>query len=78
MHTNNAVRHKRNKHGRTGVTRATRNLPLAEAQSIEIKERAFKAGYSAGARTALKDAVAAVNGAKTIRAARKILEEMAG
>lgn len=77
MHTNNAVRHKRNKHGRKGVTRATRNLPLADAQAIEIKERAFMAGYDAGARTAIKDAAAAVNAAKTIRAARKILEEMA-
>lgn len=78
MHTNRAVRHKRNKHGRKGVFRAMRNIPLSEAQAIEVKERAFKAGFNAGSRDAVVKAQKLVDGSKTIRAARKALEELVG
>lgn len=78
MHTNNAVRSKRNKHGRKGVPRSMRNVPLAAAQAIEIKEAAWKAGFNDGVRITLKDVVGLVNGAKTIRAARTALTAMLG
>lgn len=76
MHTNNAARNKRNKHGRKGVPRALRNLPLAEAQSIELKQKAFRSGYEAGQRRALQLASTTVNVSKTIRAARKALDDL--
>lgn len=77
MHTNNAVRHKKNKHGRKGVTRATRNLPLAEVQAIQVKERAWKDGFRSGRGHAFAEALRTVNAAKNIRAARRAIEELA-
>lgn len=78
MKSNTAVRHKRNKHGRTGVPKRMRNAPLADQQKVEIREKAFADGVRLGRHRALLDACILVDASKTIRAARKGLREMAG
>lgn len=66
----------KNKHGRTGVRKYRARLPLADQQRIEVKERALAAGYVRGQKSGIVQAIGVVNGSKTIREARRMLEQM--
>lgn len=66
----------KNKHGRKGVKKYIPNRPLAENQKNEIAEKYHASGYKSGVKDALRDALTTVNGARTIRDARRRIEEM--
>lgn len=66
----------KNKHGRKGVKKYVPNRPLAEDQKAEIKEKAHAQGFARGERSMGLKALELVNASRTIRDARRRIEEL--
>lgn len=66
----------KNKHGRIGVKNYKPRRPLAEDQKAEAFEKGQKYGYKVGRKKALRESLDVVNGSRTIRDARRKLQEL--
>ncbi len=71
----------KNKHGRTGVKKVRKVLPLdvaqkREAEEREAEERGWHKGLQEGERRAFYLALQMVNAAKSIRAARSAIAKL--
>lgn len=75
MSTKNKTKIK-NKHGRTGTKKYRPRVPLSDQQRTEVRERASAEGWVRGQKSGMVQALALVNSSKSIREARRRLEEM--
>lgn len=66
----------RNKHGRTGVRKYKVQRPLDAQQKFEAEQEGWHDGMSSGMRAARRECLIIVNGARTIRDARRKLAEL--
>lgn len=66
----------KNKHGRVGVKNYHPRRPLADDQKAEYFHKGWSKGVTVGKHTALLEALDLVNGARTIRDARRKIAEL--
>lgn len=67
---------KKYKHGRVGVKDYKPKRPLSEDQKAQAYEKGWREGYREGVVSSLNEAVNVTKGARTIRDARRKIQEL--